>query len=70
MSRIAASAVSHTEFMIKSIRDSHRAELALLARDLHDHAAHAIGVAIQNLELHDVHAATTQPRRRRSSTAP
>ncbi|MGH3754716.1 MAG: sensor histidine kinase, partial [Pseudonocardiaceae bacterium] len=42
--------------MLKTIRDSHRAELALLARDLHDHAAHAIGVAIQNLELHEVHA--------------
>ena len=53
MSRIA---VSYTGFMLKTIRDSHRAELALLARDLHDHAAHAIGVAIQNLELHTVHA--------------
>lgn len=56
MSRIAASAVFHIGFMLKTIRDSHRAELALLARDLHDHAAHAIGVAIQNLELHEVHA--------------
>ena len=56
MSRIASSAVSYTGFMLKTIRDSHRAELALLARDLHDHAAHAIGVAIQNLELHEVHA--------------
>ncbi|MGH3695610.1 MAG: sensor histidine kinase [Pseudonocardiaceae bacterium] len=56
MSRIAWSAVSYTGFMLKTIRDSHRAELALLARDLHDHTAHAIAVAIQNLELHAVHA--------------
>ncbi len=56
MSRIAWSAVSYTGFMLKTIRDAHRAELALLARDLHDHAAHSIGVAIQNLELHEVHA--------------
>ncbi|MGH3897312.1 MAG: sensor histidine kinase [Pseudonocardiaceae bacterium] len=56
MSRIASSAVSYTGLMLKTVRDSHRAELALLARDLHDHAAHAIAVAIQNLELHEVHA--------------
>jgi signal transduction histidine kinase len=56
MSRIASSAILYTEFMLKTIRDLHRAELARLARDLHDHAAHAIGVAIQNLELHEVHA--------------
>ncbi len=56
MSRIASGAVSHTGFMLKTIRDSHRAELARLARDLHDRTAHTIGVAIQNLELHEVHA--------------
>ncbi len=56
MSRIASSAVSHTGFMLQTIRDSHRAELARLARDLHDRTAHAIGVAIQNLELYEVHA--------------
>lgn len=56
MTRIALSAVSYTEFMLKTIRDSRRTELARLARDLHDRAAHTIGVAIQNLELHEVHA--------------
>lgn len=55
-SRIASSVVSYAGFMLKTICHSHRAELARLARDLHDHAAHAIGVAIQNLELHEVHA--------------
>jgi signal transduction histidine kinase len=56
MSWIASCAASHTVFVLKTIRDSHRAELARLARDLHDRAAHSIGVAIQNLELHEVHA--------------
>ncbi|MGH3866690.1 MAG: sensor histidine kinase [Pseudonocardiaceae bacterium] len=56
MSWVASGAVSHTVLAIKTIRDAHRAELARLARDLHDRAAHAIGVALQNLELHEVHA--------------
>jgi signal transduction histidine kinase len=56
MSRIASSTVSCTGIMIKTIRDSHRAELARLARDLHDRTAHAIGVALQNIELHEMHA--------------
>lgn len=56
LNRIVSIAVSYTGFMLKAIRDAHRAELARLARDLHDRAAHAIGVGIQNLELHEVHA--------------
>jgi len=56
MSWVASGAVSHTVLVLKTIRDSHRAELARLARDLHDRAAHAIGVAIQNLELHEMYA--------------
>jgi signal transduction histidine kinase len=56
MSWVVSCAVSHTVLVLKTIRDSHRAELARLARDLHDRAAHAIGVAIQNLELHEVYA--------------
>lgn len=56
MSWAASYAVSHTVLVFKTIRDSHRAELAQLARDLHDRTAHAIGVAIQNLELHKVYA--------------
>lgn len=54
--RIASSAASDTGLMLKTVRASHRAELARLARDLHDRTAHTIGVALQNLELHEVHA--------------
>lgn len=56
MSRIASSGMSHAGSTLKTIRESHRAQLARLARHLHDRAAHAIGVAIQNLELHEVYA--------------
>ncbi|MGH3824240.1 MAG: sensor histidine kinase [Pseudonocardiaceae bacterium] len=56
MNRVALSTGAYTGFMLKTLRDSHRAELARLARDLHDHTAHTIGVAIHNLELHEVHA--------------
>lgn len=62
MNRIASSAVSYIEFTFKTIRDTHRAELARLARDLHDRTAHTIGVAIHNLELHDVHLSRDAPR--------
>jgi two-component sensor histidine kinase len=56
MSWAASYAASHTVLVFKTIRDSHRAQLGRLARDLHDRTAHAIGVAIQNLELHEVYA--------------
>lgn len=54
--RIISSAASYTGLMLRTIRASHRAELARLSRELHDRTAHIIGVAIQNLELHEVHA--------------
>lgn len=60
MSRITSSAMSHAGSMLKTIRESHRAQLARLARHLHDRAAHAISVAIQNLELHEVYASQDQ----------
>lgn len=56
MRQVTSTATSHAGLMLRTIRESHRSELARLARDLHDHAAHAIGVAIQNLELHEMHA--------------
>jgi signal transduction histidine kinase len=52
---VASYTVSHTVFVLTTIRDSHRAERARLARNLHDRAAHAIGAAIQNLELHEMY---------------
>lgn len=56
MSRITSSSVSYVGFLLKKLHESHRAERSRLARDLHDRAAHAVGVALQNLELHEVHA--------------
>jgi signal transduction histidine kinase len=62
MSWAASYAVSHTVLVLKTIRDSHRAQLARLARDLHDRAAHAIGMAMLNLELQDVYASQDMTR--------
>lgn len=56
MSRIATSSLSRVGFLLRKVNDSHRAERARLVRDLHDRTAHALGVAIQNLDLYDVHA--------------
>lgn len=70
MRRIASNPVSYTGFMIKTIRDLHRAGLARLARDLHDRTAHTIGMTIQSLELHEVHAGRDQPGCRKSSIGP
>lgn len=53
--RVVLSATSYTGVMLRAVRASHRAELAHLARELHDRTAHTISVAIQNLELHEVH---------------
>jgi signal transduction histidine kinase len=56
MNRITSCVVSYTGHLLKTIRDAYRTELARLARDLHDHTAHTICVAVQNLELHEMHA--------------
>lgn len=73
MSRIASSSVSYVGFLLNKLHDSHRAERARLSRDLHDRAAHAVRVALQNLELYEVYAdrdvARAQDRLRRARDA-
>lgn len=53
---IASSLASSTALILGSIRAAHRAELSRLARELHDRTAHTICVALQNLELYELHA--------------
>lgn len=64
MSRLASGAVSYSGFLLRRVNDAHRAERARLARDLHDRSAHAVGVAIQNLELHAMHEGRDEARAR------
>lgn len=54
--RVGLGAVSYASFLLKKVNGSHREERRRIARELHDRAAHAVGVALQDLELHDVYA--------------
>jgi signal transduction histidine kinase len=56
MRRIGSYTAPYAGFIPWTIRASHRAERARLARELHDRTAHSIGVGIQNLELYEVHS--------------
>jgi signal transduction histidine kinase len=53
--RFGLGAVSYANFLFKKVNGSHRDERNRIARELHDQAAHAIGVALQHLELHNVY---------------
>jgi signal transduction histidine kinase len=55
MHRVGLGAVSYATFLLKKVDSSHRDERHRIARELHDRAAHAVGVALQDLELHDVY---------------
>lgn len=55
MRRVGYGALSYANYLLQKVTSSHRDERRRIARDLHDSAAHAIGVALQNLELHDIY---------------
>jgi signal transduction histidine kinase len=55
MRRVGFGAVSYASYLLKKVNNSHRDERTRIGRELHDRAAHSIGVALQNLELHDVY---------------
>lgn len=56
MQRTGLHAVSYASYLLKKVNSCHREERSRIARELHDRAAHSIGVALQNLELHDFYA--------------
>ncbi|MBE1489512.1 sensor histidine kinase [Plantactinospora soyae] len=51
MRRVAVAAVPYVSFLLKNLRSSHQHERQRVARELHDRAAHGIGIALQSLEL-------------------
>jgi len=55
MRRVGLGAVSYASYLLKKVNNSHRDERNRIARELHDRAAHSIGVAMQDLELHKVY---------------
>jgi signal transduction histidine kinase len=53
--RLGHGAMSYAGFLLKKVNNANRDERHRIARELHDQAAHAVGVALQDLELHDVY---------------
>ncbi|MEV5717660.1 histidine kinase [Amycolatopsis mediterranei] len=64
MHRVGIGAVSYASFLLEKVNHSHRDERRRIGRELHDRAAHSVGVALQDLELYDVYADTDPPRAR------
>ncbi|MEU5259621.1 sensor histidine kinase [Amycolatopsis sp. NPDC021455] len=64
MHRVGIGAVSYASFLLEKVNHSHRDERRRIGRELHDRAAHSIGVGLQDLELYDVYADTDPPRAR------
>jgi signal transduction histidine kinase len=56
MSRVVQAAVPYVNFLLSKLYSSHREERERIARDLHDRAAHGVGVGLQNLELYEAYA--------------
>jgi signal transduction histidine kinase len=55
MRRVGLGALAYATYLLKKVSSLHRDERHRIARELHDSAAHSIGVALQNLELHRIH---------------
>jgi signal transduction histidine kinase len=62
MRRIGEAALSYASFLLKKVHNSHLEERRRMARELHDRAAHELGVGLQSLELHGIYA-DDQPER-------
>jgi signal transduction histidine kinase len=56
MRRVALAAVPYVSFLIKNLRTSHLNERQRVARELHDRAAHGVGLGLRNLELSRLYA--------------
>jgi signal transduction histidine kinase len=55
MERVSVAAVPYVSLLLQRMHTSQFDERRRIARDLHDGAAHAVGVAMQQLELYDAY---------------
>jgi len=56
MDALVSSSRTYYDFLLDRLHRAQAEERRRVARDLHDHAAHALGVALQSLELHELYA--------------
>lgn len=49
--RVARAALPYSDLLLRQINDAHAEERKRVARDLHDRAAHAVAIALQQLDL-------------------
>ena len=68
MVRVVQAAVPYVNFLLGKLYGSHREERERIARELHDRAAHAVGVGLQDLELYAIYL-TRDPDRAREKMA-
>jgi len=64
MSRVIQASTPYVNFLLAKLWGSHRDERERMARELHDRAAHAVGVGLQNLQLYDVYRPSEPDRAR------
>ncbi|WP_086843054.1 sensor histidine kinase [Amycolatopsis kentuckyensis] len=69
MRRVGLGAVSYASYLLKKVNNSHRDERNRIARELHDRVAHSIGVAMQELELHEIYVKRDSDRARKKISA-
>jgi signal transduction histidine kinase len=65
MQRVALAAVPYVALLISKLRTSNLGERQRVARELHDRAAHGVGVGLNNLELYRLYT-QSDPERARS----
>jgi signal transduction histidine kinase len=62
MKRVGRAATTYVDTLLQHNLRAQREERRRVARDMHDRAAHSVGVALQSLELHDMYAASEPER--------
>jgi signal transduction histidine kinase len=60
MDRMKAAASTYVDYLLTKVHSSHRDERRRLARELHDMAAPAVALALQNIDLYGVYSATDE----------
>jgi signal transduction histidine kinase len=60
MDRMMAASSTYVDYLLTKVHGSHRDERRRLARELHDMAAPAVAVGLQNIDLHGVYAKTDE----------